>query len=123
MVDLRIDIRTKEMLNITPCKECCKAEIRNIYSSFIIYQNKLIASIYLSLMNHCLLNLCALPTMSKHLFGQCMTSPYRRACCQANFSEGGFARKVPFSFFLTFFLFSLLPFLMFFWPIALLSFY
>ena len=23
MVDLRIDIRTKEMLNITPCKECC----------------------------------------------------------------------------------------------------
>ena len=23
MVDLRIDIRTKEMLNITPCKKCC----------------------------------------------------------------------------------------------------
>ena len=23
MVDLRIDIRTKEMLNITPCKESC----------------------------------------------------------------------------------------------------
>ena len=23
MVDLRIDIGTKEMLNITPCKKCC----------------------------------------------------------------------------------------------------
>ena len=23
MVDLRIDIKTKEMLNITPCKKCC----------------------------------------------------------------------------------------------------
>ena len=23
MVDLRIDIKTKEMLNILPCKECC----------------------------------------------------------------------------------------------------
>ena len=23
MVDLRIDIKTKEMLNITPCNECC----------------------------------------------------------------------------------------------------
>ena len=23
MVDLRFDIRTKEMLNITPCKKCC----------------------------------------------------------------------------------------------------
>ena len=23
MVDLRIDKRTKEMLNITPCKKCC----------------------------------------------------------------------------------------------------
>ena len=23
MVDPRIDIRTKELLNITPCKKCC----------------------------------------------------------------------------------------------------
>ena len=23
MVDLRVDIRTKKMLNITPCKKCC----------------------------------------------------------------------------------------------------
>ena len=26
MVDLRINIRTKEMLNITPCKKCCFIE-------------------------------------------------------------------------------------------------
>ena len=50
-----------------------------------------------------------------NLFGQCMTSPYTRACRQTNFSEGGFVRKVPFSFFifLHFFLFSLLPFFKF----------
>ena len=41
-----------------------------------------------------------------------MTSPFTRACRQTNFSEGGFVRKVPFSFFLTF-LFSLVPFLRF----------
>ena len=41
-----------------------------------------------------------------------MMSPYRRACRQTNSSEGGFVRKVPFSFlfFLHFFLFYLLPF-------------
>ena len=35
MVDLRIDIRTKEMLNITPCKECCSDDnmVSQIYPS------------------------------------------------------------------------------------------
>ena len=49
------------------------------------------------------------------VFGQCMMSPYRRACRQTNSSEGGFVRKVSFSFlfFLHFFLFYLLPFLRF----------
>ena len=47
-----------------------------------------------------------------------MTSPYRRACRQTNFSEGGFVRKVPFLFFLTF-----LFYFLFFLPIALSSFF
>ena len=38
MVDLRIDVWTKEMLNITPCQKCCfikvrkRAKIRNLYN-------------------------------------------------------------------------------------------
>ena len=48
-----------------------------------------------------------------------MTSPYERACRQTNFSEGGFVRKVPFLFFPTFFIL----FFIFFWPIALSSFF
>ena len=33
-----------------------------------------------------------------------MTRPYKRACHQTNFSEGGFVKKDPFSFFCFFFL-------------------
>ena len=36
-----------------------------------------------------------------------MTRPYKRACHQTNFSEGGFVKKDPFSFFDFFFNFSL----------------
>ena len=36
-----------------------------------------------------------------------MTRPYKRACHQTNFSEGGFVKKDPFSFFDFFFKFSL----------------
>ena len=39
MVDLRIDIRTKEMLNITPCKKCC-------YIAFVCSIVSLLASNY-----------------------------------------------------------------------------
>ena len=46
-----------------------------------------------------------------NLFGQCMTRPYKRACHQTNFSEGGFVKKDPLSFFFffSFFKFSLFP--------------
>ena len=49
-----------------------------------------------------------------------MTRPYTRACCQTNFSEGGFVNKVPFLFYFffisfSFFLLSFL-FLVFFLP-------
>ena len=42
-----------------------------------------------------------------------MTSPYRRACRQTNFSEGGFIRKVPFLFYYIFLFSLLLPFHLF----------
>ena len=35
MVDLRIDIRTKEMLNITLCKKCCVIEFVYYIIKFI----------------------------------------------------------------------------------------
>ena len=40
-----------------------------------------------------------------------MTRPYKRACHQTNFSEGGFVKKDPLSFFFffSFFKFSLFP--------------
>ena len=34
IVDLRIDIRTKEMLNITPCKELTSLHFKNVSSIF-----------------------------------------------------------------------------------------
>ena len=45
-----------------------------------------------------------------NLFGQCMTRTYKRACHQTNFSEGGFVKKDPFSFFHFFFIKFSLPF-------------
>ena len=36
-----------------------------------------------------------------------MTRPYKRACHQTNFSEGGFVKKDPLSFFVFFFKLSL----------------
>ena len=62
--------------------------------------------------------------MSKPLCLDCMTSPYRRACRQTNSSEGGFVRKVPFSFlFSLHFLYIFFTFFVFLWPDALSSFF
>ena len=77
-----------------------------------------------------LAKLICFPTSVQNYFGRCMTRPYARAFRQTNFSEGGFANRVPFLFFFFFplFLFFLSfsldfsnvfdPFQVFPWPVG-----
>ena len=65
---------------------------QNYLKRLYFYRNKLKVPIHLTEVRQYLLNLCSLPTLSNFFLGQCMTSPYKRACHQTNFSQGEFRK-------------------------------